>query len=214
MITPAGKSHRRQGGGGGPAGGGGRSLGMPGLADPVKCRIICAIATFSVTSPPVPQFCRRIGSSGAVDFASGASRRRTPRRRSPGTPPVREKAAPPEPLGLRASCQLDAHRARRLTTARDRHFLRVSGSIPRTTRTERELHLIVRLALSWSNTHEKEGETLSVHEGGAYPLGPRRLVSLNASASTGEPVSSPALAQQPPPQDERNYRTDHWACRS
>ena len=62
MITPAGKSHRRQGGGGGPAGGGGRSLGVPGLADSREmpnhlrhCDVRCPV--------PGSGCCRRIASS-------------------------------------------------------------------------------------------------------------------------------------------------------
>ena len=130
-----------------------------------------------LTSPPIAEFCRRIGSCGAVDLACGASRRRTPRRRSPGTPPVREEPAPPEPLRLRPARQFSAHRTRRLTTAPDRRFLQVSGSVPRTTRTERAIRSIVPLTPSRSSTHEKEGETLSVHEVEADPLGSGRLGS-------------------------------------
>lgn len=47
---PIGKCHIRHRGGGGPAGAGGRSLGLPGLAAPVKCRIFCVIGTASTPS--------------------------------------------------------------------------------------------------------------------------------------------------------------------
>jgi hypothetical protein len=164
--------------------------------------------------PPVPEFCRRIVSAGAAGFASGASHRRTPRHRSPGTPPASEEPAPPEPLRLRPARQLNADRARRLPTAWHRRFLRVSGSVSLTTRTERQIHPIVPRIPARSNTHEKQGETPSAHECAADPLGSGHLGSSDASASTGEPVSSPALVQQPPPRAGRNCRTDHWACRS
>jgi hypothetical protein len=158
--------------------------------------------------------CCQIVSSGAADLASGASRRITPRHRSPGASPVREEPAPPEPFRLRPTRQLGAHRTRRLTTAQDRRFVQVFGLVPWTTRTGSASQSVAAPAPARSDSYENEGEALSDHAGEADRLGPGRLGSSNASASTGQPVSSPALAQKLPTRDGRNYRTDHWVCRS